>query len=131
WLSGARRRIGKSGSDGRELSPWFNNELIESSGTHVLEDYLSMLRPLGIESPDIEFNLTERAKESEVVDRFLRTKGLAGQRYAVLNPGAGWPSKIWPAERYGALARHLFEVPGMPRVAGWGFEEGNTFSGTI
>ena len=28
WLSGARRRIGKGGSDGRELSRWFHNELV-------------------------------------------------------------------------------------------------------
>ena len=28
WLSGAPRRIGKGGSDGRELSRWFHNELV-------------------------------------------------------------------------------------------------------
>src|SRR3954466_2411059 len=94
WLSGATRRIGKSGTEGRELSRWFNNELVETSGTHVLENYLSMLRPLGIEPADVKFNLPERAADSEVVDRFLQTSGLSGKRFALLNPGAGWPSKI-------------------------------------
>jgi lipopolysaccharide heptosyltransferase I len=122
WLSGAPRRIGKSGAEGRELSRWFNNELVETSGSHVLEDYLSMLRPLGIESSAVKFDLPERAAEAEVVDRFLKTSGLAGRRYAVLNPGAGWPSKIWPAERYGALARHLHEAHGVSSVAAWGLK---------
>ena len=122
WLSGAPRRIGKAGADGRELSRWFNNELVEASGTHVLENYLSMLRPLGIESPAVKFDLPQRAAESEVVDRFLQTCGLAGRRFAVLNPGAGWPSKIWPAERYGALARHLHEAHGVSSIAAWGLK---------
>jgi heptosyltransferase-1 len=122
WLSGAPRRIGKSGAEGRELSRWFNNELVETSGTHVLENYLSMLRPLGIESAAVKFDLPERAAEAEVVDQFLQTSGLAGRRYAVLNPGAGWPSKIWPAERYGALARHLHDVHGISSVAAWGLK---------
>jgi heptosyltransferase-1 len=121
-LSGAPRRIGKAGADGRELSQWFNNELVEASGTHVLENYLSMLRPLGIESAAIKFDLPERAADSEAIDRFIQKSGLSGRRFAVLNPGAGWPSKIWPAERYGALARHLHEVHGVASIAAWGLK---------
>ena len=107
WLSGARRRIGKSGEHGRELSRVFNNELVEAGGTHVIEHYLSMLRPLGIESPAVRFDMPERAADAQMADKFLRDSGLVGQRFAILNPGAGWPSKMWPAERYGELARHL------------------------
>jgi lipopolysaccharide heptosyltransferase I len=122
WLSGAPRRIGKTGVDGREFSQWFNNELVEASGTHVLEHYMSMLRPLGIKSPTVQFNLTERATDAELIARYLQKSGLVGQRFAVLNPGAGWPSKIWPAERYGALARHLYEAHGVASVAAWGVQ---------
>ena len=32
---------------------------------------------------------------------------LAGRGFAVLNPGGGWASKLWPAERFGELARGL------------------------
>jgi heptosyltransferase-1 len=122
WLSGAPRRIGKSGAEGREVSRWFNNELVEAGGTHVLEHYLSMLRVLGINSPAVKFDLPERPADAEVAEGFLKSSGLTGQRFAVLNPGAGWPSKVWPAERYGALARHLFELHGMPSVAAWGLK---------
>jgi lipopolysaccharide heptosyltransferase I len=122
WLSGARRRIGMAGANGRELSRWFNNELVEASGTHVIEQYLSLLRPLGIESPTVKFDLPTRAAEADYVERFLKTSGLVGRRFAVLNPGAGWPSKLWPADRYGALARHLQDAHGVASVAAWGLK---------
>ncbi len=72
WLSGARRRIGKSGAHGRELSRFFHNELVEAGGAHVIEHYLSMLRTLGITSPAVRFDLPERAAEAEMADAFLR-----------------------------------------------------------
>jgi len=75
---------------------------------------------LGIQSPAIRFDLAERAADAEVAERFLQARGLVGRRFAVLNPGAGWPSKVWPAERYGALARHLFDAHGVETIAAWG-----------
>jgi lipopolysaccharide heptosyltransferase I len=131
WLSGAPRRIGMAGANGREFSRWFNNVLVEASGTHVIEQYLSLLRPLGVESPAVEFDLPARAAEADYVERFLKTAGLAGQRFAVLNPGAGWPSKVWPAERYGALARHLEEAHGVASVAAWGLKTERPLAETI
>lgn len=38
---------------------------------------------------------------------------------ALINPGAGWPSKIWPAERFAAVAREL-DRRGMPSIVVWG-----------
>lgn len=32
------------------------------------------------------------------------------QRFAILNPGAGWGAKQWPAERYAEIARSLGEM---------------------
>jgi heptosyltransferase-1 len=120
WLSGARRRIGKAGEDGRELSQWFNNDLVVAGGTHVIEHYLTMLKPLGIESPAVRFDLRETADDARIADEFLRERGLTGRRFALLNPGAGWPSKMWPTVRYGAIARHLGREHGVPTVALWG-----------
>lgn len=120
WLSGAGRRIGKAGDDGRELSRWFHNELVECSGSHVIEHYLELLKPLGIKSPEVRFELPERDVDAQVAEEFVRSNGLAGRRVAILNPGAGWPSKVWPAERYGELARHLAKVHGLASVAVWG-----------
>ncbi len=120
WLSGAPRRIGKAGEDGRELSRWFHNELVAAGGDHVIDHYLDMLRPLGITTPAVRYDLPESIADGRTADEFLRTAGLVTRRFAILNPGAGWPSKIWPAERYGELAQHLAGVHEMASVVVWG-----------
>jgi ADP-heptose:LPS heptosyltransferase len=120
WVSGARRRIGKAGEDGRELSCWFNNDLVAAGGTHVIEHYLSMLGPFGIQGPAVRFDLQETAADARVAEQFLRDRGLTGRAFALLNPGAGWPSKMWPAGRYAGVARHLGREHNMPSVALWG-----------
>jgi lipopolysaccharide heptosyltransferase I len=120
WLSGAPRRIGKAGEDGRELSRWFHNELVAAGGKHVIDHYLDMLCPLGITSPAVHYDLPERPADRHTAEEFLWTSGLAARSFAILNPGAGWPSKIWPAERYGELAQHLARVHNLPSVVVWG-----------
>jgi ADP-heptose:LPS heptosyltransferase len=120
WLSGARRRIGKAGADGRELSRWFHNELIDVGGRHVIDHYLEMLKPLGIDNPEVRFDVPEQLAEARTIDDFLRAQNLLRKQFAVLNPGAGWPSKIWPAERYGAVARELRAAHGLTSIAVWG-----------
>ena len=132
WLSAAPRRIGKTRPDGRELSPWFHTELVAPGGAHVIEHYLGMLRPLGIESPtpavgsqtiDVSYDLPERGDDARTIDQFLHAHRLAAGRLAILNPGASWPSKVWPAERYGAVARYLASAHGLVSVAAWGVPE--------
>ena len=45
--------------------------------------------------------------------------GLGGGGLVVLNPGGGWASKLWPAERFGELARGLREL-GLRPLVSWG-----------
>lgn len=120
WLSGAPRRIGKAGADGRELSRWFHTELVAAGGRHVIEHYLDLLRPLGIKGPAVRFDLQEQPADGRTADEFLSACGLPSRQFAVLNPGAGWPSKIWPAARYGELAQRLAETHAVQSVAVWG-----------
>ena len=42
-----------------------------------------------------------------------------GGGFALLNPGAGWPSKRWPVERFAAVARHLGRERHLPSVVVW------------
>lgn len=119
-LSGARRRIGAAGRRGRELSKWLNNELVEVHGEHVIDHYLQILRPLGVESPRVEFHLPERTEDARFAAAFLEEAGLERGRYAVLSSGAGWPSKLWPPERYAQVARELGLQRGLPSLVVWG-----------
>jgi lipopolysaccharide heptosyltransferase I len=119
-LSGAPRRIGKAPPHARELSRWFHNERVEVRGTHVIDHYLELLRPLGIASPEVRFDLPEFPGDALAAESILLGCRLSTDSFVVLNPGAGWPSKIWPAERYGALAGWLKRTHGLPSLAVWG-----------
>ncbi len=105
-LSGARRRIGIGGCDGREVSQWLNNQRIAPQRTHVIDRNLELLRPLGIDRPAVRFDLEISPTDVATADAVLHALGLT-DRFAVINPGAGWPSKVWPAERFAAVAQRL------------------------
>ena len=120
WLSGAPRRIGKGGDDGRELSRYFHNELVPCAGRHVIEHYLDLLHPLGIAAAHVRFDLPESEHDARMATELLARCGLQAGRFALVNPGAGWPSKIWPAERYGELAQRLSVNHGVKTLAVWG-----------
>jgi heptosyltransferase I len=66
WLSGAPRRIGKGGEDGRELSRYFHNELIPCAGGHVIEHYLDLIHQLGIASTQVRFDLHENELDARM-----------------------------------------------------------------
>ncbi len=118
WLSGCRRRIGFGDEKGRELSTWLNNELVVAPDKHVIDANLRLLAPLGIHSPAVRFNLPEQPLAALAADRTIHELGLQ-EGYAVVNPGAGWPSKIWPAERFGEVAAYLGEKWRLPSVVVW------------
>jgi len=105
-LSGARRRIGFGNPGGRELSKWLNNERVDPHCTHVVDRYLELLGPLGIRAPTVRFQVPEQEEARRTAEQFIAQAGLA-EGYAIVNPGAGWPSKLWPVERFAAVARHL------------------------
>ncbi|MHB8903070.1 MAG: glycosyltransferase family 9 protein [Thermoguttaceae bacterium] len=49
--------------------------------------------------------------------------GQAGP-FALVNVGAGWPSKLWRTDRYAAVARHLVQKHALPSIVVWaGVEE--------
>jgi ADP-heptose:LPS heptosyltransferase len=130
WLSGAPRRIGPGGRDGREVSPLLNNERVVPSATHVIDRNLQLLRPLGIDQCDVRFDLPEAADDARRVEAFLRDAGLTGG-FAVINPGAGWPSKLWCPERFGEVATHLGRRFGLPSVAVWAGDDEHQWAQSI
>ena len=86
---------------------------------HVIRKNLRLAAQLAPSiDPDgaLEFPLAVPA--SGVVEELKRT--LNGAPYAVLNPGAAWPNKRWPAERFGEVAAFLRARHGMRSVVAWG-----------
>jgi heptosyltransferase-1 len=87
-------------------------------GAHVVEQNLSVVesvvgKRMGV--PAVEFPTDSKAEEK--IERQLRQAGI--RDFAILNPGAGWGAKQWPAERYGQVAR-LLAKSGMKSVVNYG-----------
>lgn len=51
----------------------------------------------------------------------IRAQGIL--RYALINPGAAWPNKRWPADRFGAIAALLKAEFGLTPLVLWGPSE--------
>jgi len=94
----------------------FYTRLVEADGKHVVEQALDLARAVVLGSgiaaqqrrntsaetvPDVEFPFDADAQKK--IDAWLG--GISD--FAILNPGAGWGAKQWPAERYGVIAREL------------------------
>jgi heptosyltransferase-1 len=88
--------------------------LVETTGTHVVEQALALAgavtRTAGVPSDSVATTAAEMHVEFAVdPDAEARIAGLRGDgnNFAILNPGAGWGAKMWPAERYGLVAKEL------------------------
>lgn len=58
---------------------------------------------------------------SPSLDTIRQALGQLGARdFALLNPGAAWPNKRWPADRFGAVAAWLRSTRGLASVVTWG-----------
>ncbi len=56
----------------------------------------------------------EHEREAEAVMRSVRGD------YAILNPGGGWPTKLWDAEKFGALADGLWTHHNLQSIITYG-----------
>lgn len=123
YLSGAKTRLGfASGEyDGRECSYWLNNRLVTPTERHMIHRGLELLMPLGVVDSKIEFRLAEEEVDSLTARRVVEER-FSGRPFAMINVGAGWPSKLWPNDRYAAVAKHLWDRWQLPSLVMWGGE---------
>ncbi|HMF20340.1 MAG TPA: glycosyltransferase family 9 protein [Gemmataceae bacterium] len=129
-MSGARWRIGIDGRFGREFSRWINNSLVLPTKAHAVDQYLELLRPLGIKNPIARFDLPDFPAEAATVAVFLRQHGLE-ENFVLLNPGASWASKRWPPERFALVARYLRDSRRLRSVVLWAGQEEKTWAEEI
>jgi heptosyltransferase-1 len=123
-LTRAPRRIGFARGFRREWpSGLFTNERVRppSEARHVVEQYVALLRPLGIVNPLIEFRLPADASADERASAFLSGEAIKPpDRLVLMNPGAGRPDKRWPVAHYRELARRLADEAAARVVVLWG-----------
>ncbi len=130
WLSGARRRLGFQAPRGRELSLWLNTDFVKPSAEHLLDCQLELLQPLGVDAPRIEYRLPVDPQAEEVAEAFLLRAHLQGG-FVAMNPGAGWDSRLWPADRFGCVARELGQRHQVSTLAVWGGQRERTWAEQI
>jgi lipopolysaccharide heptosyltransferase I len=116
--SGATRVIGFSIWHLREKGarPFYSDTDGAGPDVHVILKNLRLLRTLGVTDECISFPLAR--VQSDVAEQ---VRASTGERpFALINPGAAWPNKRWPADRYGEVAAFLREVRGLSSVVLWG-----------
>jgi len=116
--SGAPRRIGHAPPSAREGSWLISRERVATSRIQVIDQQRDLARPLGIipQGP-ADFPLPRWFEADQWAREQLDRLGL--EHPWMLNVGAGWPTKVWPATRQIALARAL-RAQQVPLVLMWG-----------
>ena len=87
---------------------------------HVIRKNLRLLRALGVHDERIAFPLAR--VQSDAVVRVREALGNP-RPFALINPGAAWGNKRWPADRFGEIAAFLRDVRGLPSFVLWGPDE--------
>jgi lipopolysaccharide heptosyltransferase I len=117
-LSGAKRRWGFSRAAMREpLGRILLTDTAEVElEVHVIRKNLSLARmALGIDVPTREFDFPIFSSASDTAEAESIAAGMA-DGFAILNPGGGWVTKLWPAERFGELADRLWADLHLPSI---------------
>jgi heptosyltransferase-1 len=115
--SGARVVYGAAEPRESPASLWYTRKVV-AHGRHVIEQNVSVAEGLvghGVKAAAAELPSDPAAEVR--VERRLAEFGV--REFAILNPGAGWGAKRWPAERYGEVARGLAEL-GLQGILNYG-----------
>jgi lipopolysaccharide heptosyltransferase I len=119
WLSGAATRIGFAKPVSREQAWRAFTHPVEPTATHVVDRNCDLLAPLGVRVTQAAFDMPHWP-----VSRLRMAQWVASLRLprppVIINPGAGWASKLWPVDRFAAVARGLHRRQGQPVVVVWG-----------
>ena len=116
-LSGARRVLGFDRASLREgtAAPFYTERVAGGEGGHVIHKNLRLAGAAGAVSDGLEFPI---ASVTSIAGATIASA--SGGRYALINPGAAWPNKRWPPDRFGAVAEHLRRRHDLTPVILWG-----------
>jgi heptosyltransferase-1 len=103
----SRARVVYGAAEPREspASLWYTRPVIAREA-HVIDQNLSIAEAVvqrRLTAPRVEFPRDREAERR--IDEQLKAASI--HDFAILNPGAGWGAKRWPAQRYGQVAKAL------------------------
>jgi heptosyltransferase-2 len=118
------RRTGAGNRIGFDKSAWkyaFTNRIRYRSDIHEIERNLSLLQPLGLDSPIRKPSVFPDKEDREHVSRIIAESGLAdGDKIFAVAPGSVWATKRWPAPYYSEFCRMAGEYGWQPILIGSG-----------
>jgi lipopolysaccharide heptosyltransferase I len=115
--SGAHVVYGAAESRESPASLWYTRRAV-ARGVHVVEQNVSVAEAVAQRKLAVSrVELPRDAEAERRMDQRLAEMGIGD--FAILNPGAGWGAKRWPAERYGRVARQLKEF-GVDAILNYG-----------
>ncbi len=128
-LSGAGVVYGTAEPRESPASMWYTRQAI-AQPRHVVEQNIAVARALidgqtdgnpiyadVAVNPDSSSALPKDPRVEARIDHMLA--GLGIKSFALMNPGAGWGAKRWPADRYGEVARKLSQL-GLQSIFNYG-----------
>jgi heptosyltransferase I len=113
WKAKADRKLGYHWQ--REGAWLFSERVLpDPSSLHIVDQYVDVARAAGGTADRAEFSLVPKGEDVASVTEKLRSRGIGGI-FVVLNAGAGWATKRWPARHFAALIDRLAQ-DGIPSV---------------
>jgi lipopolysaccharide heptosyltransferase I len=118
-LTHVKQRIGYSFSYAREgTAALFYSQRVKPTTKHMVEMNLELAAAAGARIGVPRFPLMISSDAQSAVSQFLTSMKIS--RYAVLSPGGGWLSKLWPPDRFGELALKLSDAYGLRIIVNCG-----------
>jgi lipopolysaccharide heptosyltransferase II len=118
WISGAAIRIGFN-AEQRWTGRCYTTVVSGDPEGHRIERDLAALAPLGVAAPDRLPRLRLTPEDDAKAEHLVRQLGIPADRpWAVIQPGARYWFKAWPAERFAELADRLTDRLGCQVLVG-------------
>ena len=117
-LTKSKRRYGFAKQNLREPASRFlmTNTVEVQKKSHIIIKNLKLAeQALNISIPENDFEFpifTDENHKTEAAEIIEHT----AENFAILNPAGGWVTKLWHAEKFGALADRLWEENGLTSV---------------
>nr|WP_092070031.1 glycosyltransferase family 9 protein [Dendrosporobacter quercicolus]NSL48100.1 glycosyltransferase family 9 protein [Dendrosporobacter quercicolus DSM 1736]SDM05313.1 lipopolysaccharide heptosyltransferase I [Dendrosporobacter quercicolus] len=102
------RRIGLSQT--KELNSLFMTETapVQPAERHVIQRYLSILKPLNIAAADYRMTLITPPAANDFANDFLLEHGIGPEdRVVAVNPVTTWAAKNWPPDYFAQVIREI------------------------
>jgi len=114
-LSRAKKRVGFAKQNLREpASRFLLTETVETEKQiHIIRKNLKLAEDalkITVPSENFEFPIFTETEHKIEAEKIIAE---ADENFAVLNPAGGWVTKLWHAEKFGALADKLWEENGL------------------